>query len=56
MLSLPIITETGNTLHVHQRGTDWVDYNTPVQWDSALQGMGDSVGVEMGWMPRCIAK
>lgn len=55
MLSLPIITEAGSTLHVHRRGTDWVDY-TPGQWDSALQGTGDPVCAEKGWMPRHIAK
>lgn len=57
VLSLPVITGTGTNLNVHQKGTDWVDYNTPVQWDSsALQGMSDSVCADMGWMPRYIAK
>lgn len=57
VLSLPVITETGTNLNVHQKGTDWVDYNTPVQWDSsALQGMSDSVCANKGWMPRYIAK
>lgn len=45
MLSLLVTAEMGDNLNVHQQGIDWVDYNSPTQWDSVLQGMGDSVAL-----------